>query len=41
MDGTVRVELVGATRNPDPTFAPPAFTALPTVTRRQAATRHD
>jgi integrase len=31
MDGTVAVEQIAATRNPEPTFLPPAFTALPNV----------
>jgi hypothetical protein len=29
MDGTIDVELVAATRNPEPTFTPPTFTPLP------------
>ncbi|MGO9976240.1 MAG: hypothetical protein ACLP01_26235 [Solirubrobacteraceae bacterium] len=29
MDGSVAAEQVGAVRNPEPTFAPPAFTPLP------------
>ncbi len=39
MDGTVAVEQIAATRNPEPTFVPPAFTALPSVrpTSRGAA----
>ena len=36
MDGTVAVEQIAATRNPEPTFLPPAFTPLPSV---QAADR--
>jgi integrase len=31
MDGTVAVEQIAATRNPEPTFLPPAFTPLPNV----------
>ena len=31
MDGTVAIEQVAATRNPEPTFIPPAFTPLPSV----------
>ena len=31
MDGTVAVEQIAATRNPEPTFLPPAFTPLPSV----------
>jgi integrase len=29
MDGTIDVQTVAATRNPEPTFTPPAFTPLP------------
>ena len=29
MDGTIGIEQVGGTRNPEPTFTPPAFTPLP------------
>ena len=31
MDGSVAVEQIAATRNPEPTFVPPAFTPLPSV----------
>ena len=31
MDGTIGIEHVGASRNPEPTFTPPAFTPLPSV----------
>jgi hypothetical protein len=31
MDGSVAVEQIAATRNPEPTFLPPAFTPLPSV----------
>jgi hypothetical protein len=31
MDGTIGVEHVAATRNPEPTFTPAAFTPLPPV----------
>jgi integrase len=31
MDGTIAVEQIAATRNPEPTFLPPAFTPLPSV----------
>jgi integrase len=31
MDGTVAIEQVAATRNPEPTFIPPAFTPLPSL----------
>lgn len=29
MDGTIDIQTVAATRNPEPTFTPPAFTPLP------------
>jgi integrase len=38
MDGTIDVELVGATRNPEPTFTPPAFTPLPSPRALPAST---
>jgi hypothetical protein len=31
MDGTIGIEQVAGTRNPEPTFTPPAFTPLPSV----------
>jgi hypothetical protein len=31
MDGSIAVEQIAATRNPEPTFLPPAFTPLPSV----------
>ncbi len=31
MDGSVAVEQIAATRNPEPTFLPPAFTPVPSV----------
>jgi hypothetical protein len=31
MDGSVAVEQIAATRNPAPTFVPPAFAPLPLV----------
>jgi integrase len=31
MDGTIGVEQIAGTRNPEPTFTPPAFTPLPSV----------
>jgi integrase len=31
MDGSVAVEQIAATRNPEPTFVPPTFTPLPSV----------
>ena len=34
MDGTIDVEQVAATRNPEPTFLPPAFTPLPSPRAR-------
>ncbi len=38
MDGTIGIEQVAGTRNPEPTFTPPAFTPLPTVPARQNRT---
>ncbi|MDA8069114.1 MAG: hypothetical protein M0T77_10965, partial [Actinomycetota bacterium] len=31
MNGSIAVEQIAATRNPEPTFLPPAFTPLPAV----------
>ena len=31
LDGTIGIEQVAGTRNPEPTFTPPAFTPLPSV----------
>jgi integrase len=39
MDGTIGIDHVGATRNPEPTFTPPAFTPLPSVRATSKAGR--
>ena len=38
MDGTIGIEQIAGTRNPEPTFTPPAFTPLPTVQTREDRT---
>jgi hypothetical protein len=38
MDGTIGIEQVAGTRNPEPTFTPAAFTALPSVRALPART---
>ena len=38
MDGTIGIEQVGATRHPEPTFAPPTFTPLPSIRALPART---
>lgn len=37
MDGTIDIQTVAATRNPEPTFTPPAFTPLPSPTATATA----
>jgi integrase len=38
MDGTIDIQTVAATRNPEPTFTPPAFTPLPSPRTLPATT---
>jgi integrase len=38
MDGAIGIEQVAGTRNPEPTFTPPAFTPLPSVRALQGTT---
>ena len=38
MDGTIEIEQLAGTRNPEPTFTPPAFTPLPSIRALPAGT---
>ncbi len=38
MDGTIAIDDIAGTRNPEPTFTPPAFTPLPSVRARPDGT---
>lgn len=37
MDGTIDINTIAATRNPEPTFTPPAFTPLPSPVAKAGA----
>jgi hypothetical protein len=38
MDGAIAIDEIAGTRNPEPTFTPPAFTPLPSVRARPERT---